>query len=73
MLEFYQPKDRDVQTPHDRDEFYFVARGSGNLEFGGETVSFVPGDVLFVEAGAQHRFVQFSDDFATWVLFVSSH
>jgi mannose-6-phosphate isomerase-like protein (cupin superfamily) len=28
-----------------------------------------PGDVLFVPAGVIHRFEEFTDDFAVWVLF----
>jgi mannose-6-phosphate isomerase-like protein (cupin superfamily) len=28
-----------------------------------------PGEVLFVPAGIEHRFEDFSDDFATWVFF----
>jgi mannose-6-phosphate isomerase-like protein (cupin superfamily) len=30
---------------------------------------FGPGDVLFVPAGVEHRFEDFSDDFVTWVVF----
>ena len=36
---------------------------------GEERVPFGPGDVLFVAAGAVHRFEEFSHDFATWVIF----
>jgi hypothetical protein len=28
-----------------------------------------PGDVLFVAAHEEHRFVDFSDDFKVWVVF----
>jgi mannose-6-phosphate isomerase-like protein (cupin superfamily) len=31
--------------------------------------SFEPGDALFVPAGAVHRFEDFSDDLAVWVVF----
>jgi hypothetical protein len=27
------------------------------------------GEVLFVATGVKHRFIDFSDDFATWVFF----
>jgi quercetin dioxygenase-like cupin family protein len=33
------------------------------------TRDFGPGDVLFVPAGAVHRFEGIGDDFATWVFF----
>ena len=35
----------------------------------GERVRFEPGAVLFAAAGVEHRFENFTDDFATWVLF----
>lgn len=68
-LRHYAPKGTDPQTPHDRDEFYFVISGTGTYERAGEKVPFGPGDMLFAAAGEDHRFSNFSDDFATWVLF----
>jgi hypothetical protein len=32
-------------------------------------VAFGSGDMLFVPARMEHRFEDFSDDFATWVMF----
>ena len=71
-VEFYQPKGADPQKPHTRDELYIIARGHGVLDRAGKTIAFSAGDVLFVGANIDHRFVQFSDDFATWVIFMSS-
>ena len=68
-IRHYAPKGEDRQTPHDRDEFYFVISGSGGFLRGKERVRFGPGDMLFAGAGEDHRFVDFGDDFATWVLF----
>lgn len=65
----YAPKGVDHQAPHDQDELYFVISGSGTFERGAEKVPFAPGDVLFVGAHEPHRFSNFTDDFATWVLF----
>ena len=65
----YAPRGRDDQTPHTRDEAYLVARGTGTFLCGNERVRFAPGDFLFVPARATHRFEDFSDDFAAWVLF----
>lgn len=31
-VRYYAPKGNDPQTPHDRDEFYFVASGTGTFE-----------------------------------------
>jgi hypothetical protein len=68
-VEFYQPKEVDRQTPHARDEIYFVARGSGNFFDGQQTYPIATGDVLFVPAGREHRFLDFGGDFAVWVAF----
>lgn len=68
-LRFYAPAGVDNQVPHDRDELYFVASGSGTFVRERERVPFAPGDVLFAAAGETHRFEDFSPDFATWVLF----
>jgi len=67
--EFYTPRGHDPQKPHERDEIYVIARGSG-LFFDGESRKSVePGTFIFVAAGQVHRFEDFSDDFAVWVFF----
>lgn len=68
-LRFYQPKGSDPQQPHEQDEIYVVASGSGVFVCDGERVSFGPGDALFAAARAVHRFEDFTDDFAAWVVF----
>lgn len=65
----YAPRGEDVQTPHDQDEAYVVVAGSGTFVRGDERVSFGPGDLLFVPANMDHRFADFSDDFACWAVF----
>ncbi len=69
VLEIYKPDKVDFQQPHTRDEVYVVISGTGEFMNGGERVNFGPGDFLFVPAGVEHRFENFTDDFATWVLF----
>ncbi|HEY0106857.1 MAG TPA: cupin domain-containing protein, partial [Rhizomicrobium sp.] len=54
---------------HQQDELYVVASGSGTFVKNGDRRTFGPLDVLFVEAGAEHRFEDFSADFAAWVIF----
>lgn len=68
-VEVYAPRGHDPQTPHARDEVYVVASGTGTFVRDGERVAVRPGDFLFVPAGMDHRFEDFSDDFGTWVLF----
>ena len=65
----YALREHDPQTPHTQDEVYIIASGSGEFVNDGERKAFVPGDVIFVKAGAEHRFENFTEDFQTWVLF----
>jgi len=65
----YAPKGSDPQTPHEQDEIYIIQSGSGVFDKTGEKRPFGPGDVIFVEARAEHRFESFSDDFAVWAVF----
>ena len=62
-IEIFQPQEVDLQQPHDKDELYFIATGSGFFEHGGERQAVEPGDLLFVAAGERHRFVEFTADF----------
>jgi mannose-6-phosphate isomerase-like protein (cupin superfamily) len=68
-LKHYAPRGSDPQQPHTRDEVYVVVAGRGRFDNGGEVVDCEAGDALFVPAGRPHRFLDFSDDFATWVVF----
>jgi len=68
-LRYYAPRGVDPQTPHARDELYVVASGSGWFVRAQERVPFEPGDALFVAAGVDHHFEDFTDDFGTWVVF----
>jgi mannose-6-phosphate isomerase-like protein (cupin superfamily) len=63
------PKIPNRQTPHAQDEVYVIIRGRGVLLHDGERDPFGPGDLLFVSAGTDHRFEDFSEDLAVWVVF----
>ena len=69
QVKMYRPAGVDPQNPHTRDEIYVIARGSGSFINGKDRHSFQMGDVLFVPAGVEHRFIEFSADFCTWVMF----
>lgn len=69
LVEYYAPRGGDRQTPHTRDELYVVIAGRGTFQNGVARHPFGPGDVIFVAAGVDHRFEEFTDDFATWVIF----
>lgn len=68
-LEMYAPRGNDAQTPHTRDELYVVVAGSGVFVCADSRHAFAAGDALFAPAGAAHRFEDFSDDLAVWVMF----
>ena len=68
-VEMYAPRGSDPQQPHAQDELYFIHAGRGVFVLEGKRIPFNPGDCLFVPAGVAHRFEDFSDDFATWVVF----
>lgn len=68
-VELYAPRGTDPQKPHTRDEVYMVVRGSGWFVNGDSRHRFGPGDFLFVPATVVHRFEDFTDDLAVWVLF----
>ena len=56
-------------TPHSQDEIYVIVRGEGVLFHDGKRDSFQSGDLLFVAAGVEHRFEDYTDDLAVWVVF----
>ncbi len=68
-VEIYKPEKVDLQQPHSRDEVYIVVAGKGEFINGSTKTTFAPGDFLFVPAGVEHRFENFTEDFSTWVLF----
>jgi mannose-6-phosphate isomerase-like protein (cupin superfamily) len=69
LVEIYAPRGSDPQKPHTRDEAYVVMQGNGEFLNGAERHPFQPGDVLFVPAHTEHRFVNFSQDLVVWVIF----
>lgn len=68
-LLLYAPKGTDDQQPHARDELYVVMKGHGIFVRDSTRTEFKIGDVLFVGAGVSHRFENFTDDLALWVVF----
>lgn len=68
-VEMYKPENIDDQTPHERDEIYVIVAGNSGFINDGVSMQCSVGDVLFVPAGVEHRFENFTDDFATWVFF----
>jgi mannose-6-phosphate isomerase-like protein (cupin superfamily) len=63
------PVPPNQQAPHAQDEIYVIVRGRGVLVHDGKRDAFGPGDLMFVAAGTEHRFEDFSDDLTVWVAF----
>jgi hypothetical protein len=68
-VEMYRPEGIDPQKPHDRDEVYLVARGTGVFVDSSVRRVVEAGSFVFVAAGERHWFEDFSSDFACWVFF----
>ena len=60
---------KGLQAPHERDELYFVAAGTGRYRVADLVAQVGPGDLLFAAAHVVHGFEDFSDDFAVWIVF----
>ncbi len=69
QIELYKPDKIDDQSPHKQDEVYVIVSGNGAFLNNGIITNFTAGDFLFVPAGVEHRFLNFSSDFVTWVIF----
>ncbi len=65
----YAPRGEDLQEPHDQDEIYIIQTGTGWFVNGDDRHEFEPGDALFVHAGVEHRFEDFTNDLSMWVVF----
>jgi mannose-6-phosphate isomerase-like protein (cupin superfamily) len=60
---------KDAQHPHTADEVYIVQGGRAQLEVEGNTVDVGPGDVVSVDRGRDHHFLNISEDLAVLVIF----
>ena len=63
------PRLPNQQTPHAQDEVYVIVRGHGVLFHDGKRDPFGPGDLMFIAAGIEHHFEDFTEDLAVWVIF----
>jgi len=56
----YAPRGSDPQKPHVQDKVYFVMRGQGQIFCGDVSKACGSGDMLFVPAVLEYRFVNFT-------------
>jgi mannose-6-phosphate isomerase-like protein (cupin superfamily) len=64
-----RPTAPNRQNPHEQDEVYVIKQGRGVLVHDGKRDAFEAGDLMFVAAGTEHHFEDFTDDLAVWVVF----
>jgi mannose-6-phosphate isomerase-like protein (cupin superfamily) len=69
MVEILAPPSKSPLPPHTQDEVYIVAQGTGELVNGESRVPVRLGDFLFVPAGVEHHFENFTDDLIIWIIF----
>jgi mannose-6-phosphate isomerase-like protein (cupin superfamily) len=70
---YHLPKGaRDMQSPHDEDEVYFVLSGRGHLRVSGEDREVKAGTVLYVRATEAHSFFEIEEDMTLLVFFAAS-
>jgi len=60
------------KTPHREDELYFIISGSGTVHVGEETYSVEDGDVVYVERGREHDFVDIEEEITALVIFADT-
>ena len=63
------PGGTDLQSPHKEDELYYVIRGQARMMVGAEQRPVSAGDVIFVEAGTEHRFMDVEQELVLLVMF----
>ena len=59
----------DHQTPHQEDEVYYVVAGRATFEAGQERRVAIPGALIYVAAGQEHRFTEIVEELRVLVFF----
>ena len=59
----------DKQTPHKLDEVYYVTSGEAELSVENKNYKVSPGSIIFVKAGAKHKFHSIRKDLTVIVFF----
>lgn len=63
----------DRQQPHREDEVYYVVEGRGSISVAGENREVIPGSLVFVAAGVEHRFHDIVQDLRVLVFWAPPH
>ena len=62
---------KDMQTPHDEDEVYYVLEGKAQLKVAGEVKDVQAGSLLYISASEEHAFFEISEDMLLLVFFAA--
>ncbi len=62
---------KDLQSPHDEDEVYFVIDGRARVRVGDEEREVSRGSILFVSATSEHSFIEIEEDTTLLVFFAT--
>ena len=62
---------KDLQSPHDEDEVYYVMSGRARIRIQDEERVVGPGSILYVGATSEHSFVEIEKDMTLLVFFAS--
>ena len=60
---------KDMQTPHDEDELYYVVEGKAQLKVGDDITEVGPGSVMYIQATEAHSFFEIQEDMTLLVFF----
>ena len=60
---------KDMQSPHDEDEVYYVLSGKARMRLGDEDREVGPGSLLYVSATTEHSFFEIEEDMNLLVFF----
>ena len=63
---------RDMQSPHDEDEIYFVLSGKAKMKLGDTERLVEPGNLLYVGATETHSFFEIIEEMTLLVFFATS-
>lgn len=63
---------RDMQSPHDEDEVYYVISGKASMKVAGEARDVQAGSILYVRATEEHSFFEIEEDMTLLVFFAAA-
>jgi mannose-6-phosphate isomerase-like protein (cupin superfamily) len=70
---YHLPKGaRDMQSPHDEDEVYYVVSGKARMKVAGDFQEVREGTILYVRATEDHSFFEIEEDMTLLVFFAAS-